>query len=215
MTYCVLGPRFANWLAVIAIDACISTSYAVETNASALARYSAICQEAGLVPIVEPEVLMDGNHDLARCAEVTEFVLKRVFMELSEARILLEGMVLKPNMVTPGKRGPRQASPEEVARATIRVIKRCVPIAVPGIAFLSDGQSDVDATANLNAINGIGGPWALTFSYGRALQTEALQTWAGRRDDEPAAQAAFTHRARMNGLAAQGRWSKDAEQAVV
>jgi fructose-bisphosphate aldolase class I len=139
--------------------------------------------------------------------------LKRVFMALSEAQVLLEGMILKPNMVMPGKRCLRQASAEEIARATIRVLNRCVPVAVPGIAFLSGGQADVDATANLNAINRIGGPWSLTFSYGRALQAAALTVWAGDRENTPAASAAFTHRAFMNGLAAQGRWSKDLEPA--
>ncbi|RTL85971.1 MAG: fructose-bisphosphate aldolase class I [Hyphomicrobiales bacterium] len=206
-----LGARFTKWRAVIGIDAHIPTPYAVDANASALARYSALCQEADLVPIVEPEVLMDGDHDLDRCAGVTEFVLKRVFLALSEAQVLLEGMILKPNMVVPGKRCPRQAAPEEVARATIRVLNRSVPVAVPGIAFLSGGQSDVDATANLNAINRIGGPWALTFSYGRALQAAPLKVWAGHGENAPAASAAFTHRAFMNGLAAQGRWSKDLE----
>lgn len=208
-----LGARFAKWRAVIGIDAHIPTPYAVEANASALARYSALCQEADLVAIVEPEVLMDGDHDLDRCADVTEFVLKRVFNELSEAQVLLEGTILKPNMVVPGKRCPRQASPEEVARATIRVLNRCVPVAVPGIAFLSGGQSDVDATANLNAINRVGGPWALTFSYGRALQAAALKAWAGHGENAPAASAAFAHRALMNGLAAQGRWLEDLETA--
>ncbi len=208
-----LGARFAKWRAVIGIDAHIPSRYAVEANASALARYSALCQDANLVPIVEPEVLMEGDHDLDRCGEVTELVLKRVFMALSEARVLLEGMILKPNMVVPGRKCPRQASPEEVARATIRILNRCVPVAVPGIAFLSGGQSDVDATANLNAVNRIGGPWTLTFSYGRALQAAALEAWAGHGENAPAASAAFTHRAFMNGLATRGRWSKDLETA--
>ncbi|HEY8128617.1 MAG TPA: class I fructose-bisphosphate aldolase, partial [Hyphomicrobium sp.] len=167
-----LGARFAKWRAVISVDSDrgIPTDFAIETNAQALARYAAFCQNADLVPIVEPEVLMDGEHDLERCGEVTECVLKTVFMRLYEARIFLEGMLLKPNMVVAGKKHPKRASPEEVALSTIRVLKNCVPAAVPGVAFLSGGQSDIEATANLDAINRLGGPWALTFSYGRALQ---------------------------------------------
>ncbi len=212
--YRARGARFAKWRAVISIDDRIPTPYAVEANASALARYSALCQEADLVPIVEPEVLMDGVHDLERSAEVTEFVLKSVFMELYAARVFLEGMILKPNMVVPGIRCTRQAPPEEVAQATIRVLNRSVPVAVPGSAFLSGGQCDLDATANLDAINRIGGPWALTFSYGRALQAAALKAWSGRQEDAPAARVAFAHRALMNGLAAQGQWSRDAERTT-
>ena len=189
------GARFAKWRAVIDIAEHIPTVYAVDANACALARYAALCQEADLVPIVEPEVLMDGAHSLERCAEVTEFVLKHVFMRLYEARVFLEGIVLKPNMVIPGKKCARQATPDEVAQATIGVLKNCVPLAVPGIAFLSGGQSDLEATANLDAINRLGGPWALTFSYGRALQTAALQAWAGKTENARAAQAAFAHRA--------------------
>jgi fructose-bisphosphate aldolase class I len=210
--YHALGARFAKWRAVIDIGGDIPTAYAVEANAVALARYAALCQESDLVPIVEPEVLMDGAHDLERCAEVTEFVLKTVFMKLYEARVLLEGAVLKPNMVVPGKKSARQASPDEVARATLRVLRNCAPVAVPGIAFLSGGQSDVEATANLDAINRLGGPWALTFSYGRALQAAPLKLWEGKPENVQAAQSAFAHRARMNALAAQGRWSNDAEQ---
>jgi fructose-bisphosphate aldolase class I len=210
--YHALGARFAKWRAVIAIGGDIPTAYAVEANAIALARYAALCQENDLVPIVEPEVLMDGAHDLERCAEVTEFVLKTIFMKLYEARVLLEGVVLKPNMVVPGKKSARRASPDEVARATLRVLRNCAPVAVPGIAFLSGGQSDVEATANLDAINRLGGPWALTFSYGRALQAAPLKLWEGKPENVQAAQSAFAHRARMNALAAQGRWSNDAEQ---
>ncbi len=216
VNYYGLGARFAKWRAVIDInrDAGAPTRYAVEANARALARYAAHCQNAKLTPIVEPEVLMDGDHDIERCAEVTELVLKRVFAALYEARVFLEGMVLKPNMVIPGKKNPHQAPPEQVAEATVRVLRRSVPIAVPGVAFLSGGQSDVEATANLDAINHIGGPWALTFSYGRALQASALKRWAGRPENVGAAQAAFTHRAQMNALASQGEWTEKQEQRV-
>jgi fructose-bisphosphate aldolase class I len=210
--YHALGARFAKWRVVIDIGEDIPTAYAVEANAVALARYAALCQESDLVPIVEPEVLMDGAHDLERCAEVTEIVLKTVFMKLYEARVLLEGAVLKPNMIVPGKKSARQASPDEVARATLRVLMNCAPVAVPGIAFLSGGQSEVEATANLDAINRLGGPWALTFSYGRALQAAPLKLWAGKPENVQAAQSAFAHRAHMNALAAQGLWSNDAEQ---
>lgn len=212
--YSARGARFAKWRAVIDIAENIPSRYAVEANAEALARYAALCQEADLVPIVEPEVLMDGAHSLERCAEASEFVLKRVFMRLYEARVFLEGSVLKPNMIVPGKRSSSRAQPEDVARATIRVLKTCAPAAVPGIAFLSGGQSDVEATANLDAINRLGGPWALTFSYGRALQAAALKAWAGKPASAAAAQAAFAHRAHMNALAAQGRWSDNAERAA-
>jgi fructose-bisphosphate aldolase class I len=174
-----------------------------------------LCQEADIVPIVEPEVLMDGAHDLDRCYEVTEFVLRTVFDELFEARVFLEGSVLKPNMVIPGKKSGKQASPDQIAEATVRLFKRCVPVAVPGIAFLSGGQSDVEATANLDAINRLGPlPWAITFSYGRALQAAPQKAWSGKSGNVNAAQAAFAHRARKNGLAAQGRWSQDQERAA-
>lgn len=211
-----LGARFAKWRAIIDIDCAqgIPTDFAIQANAQALARFAALCQEADLAPIVEPEVLMDGDHDLERCGEVTEFVLKSVFMRLYEARVFLEGIVLKPNMVVSGKKNPKRGSPEEVALATIRTLKNCVPTAVPGIAFLSGGQSDVEATANLDAINRLGGPWALTFSYGRALQAAAQKIWAGKPDNVRAAQAAFAHRARMNALAAQGRWMEKEERAA-
>ncbi|BDV37172.1 fructose-bisphosphate aldolase [Methylocystis bryophila] len=216
MNYYGLGARFAKWRAVIDInqDTGVPTEYAVEANARALARYAAHCQDANLAPIVEPEVLMDGDHDIERCAEVTEFVLNRVFAALYEARVFLEGMALKPNMVVAGKKCARRAPPEQVAEATLRVLRRTVPIAVPGVAFLSGGQSDVEATANLDAINRIRGPWALTFSYGRALQTSALKCWAGKPENVKAAQAAFTHRARMNALASQGRWTEKQEEAA-
>jgi fructose-bisphosphate aldolase class I len=213
--YYDLGARFAKWRAVIDIADSIPTDYAVKANAHALGRYAALCQEADIVPIVEPEVLMDGSHDLDRCYEVTEFVLRTVFDELFEARVFLEGSVLKPNMVISGKKSEKQAMPEQIADATIRLFKRCVPVAVPGIAFLSGGQSDVEATANLDAINRLRPlPWAITFSYGRALQAAPQKAWSGKPSNVAAAQAAFAHRARMNGLAAMGRWSKDQEKAA-
>lgn len=209
--YSSRGARFAKWRAVIDIAENIPSRYAVEANANALARYAALCQEAGLTPIVEPEVLMDGAHSLERCAEITGFLLERVFARLYEARVFLEGIVLKPNMILPGRKSAHRAAPEEVARATIRVLKAHAPAAVPGIAFLSGGQSDIEATANLDAIDRLGGPWALTFSYGRALQAAALKAWAGRRENAVAAQKAFAHRAHMNALASLGRWS-DADE---
>ncbi|MEA2860370.1 MAG: fructose-bisphosphate aldolase, class [Methylobacteriaceae bacterium] len=213
--YYDLGGRFAKWRAVIDIADGIPTEYAVRANAHALGRYAALCQEADIVPIVEPEVLMDGAHDLDRCYEVTEFVLRTVFNELFDARVFLEGTVLKPNMVIPGKKSEKQASPDHIAEATVRLFKRCVPVAVPGIAFLSGGQSDVQATANLDAINRLRPlPWAITFSYGRALQAAPQNAWAGKAGNVPSAQAAFAHRARMNGLAAMGRWSQDQEKAA-
>jgi len=213
--YYDLGARFAKWRAVIDIGEGIPTEYAVRANAHALGRYAALCQEADIVPIVEPEVLMDGAHDLDRCYEVTDFVLRTVFNELFDARVFLEGSVLKPNMVIPGKKSQKQASPDEIAEATVRLFKRCVPVAVPGIAFLSGGQSDVEATANLDAINRLGPlPWAITFSYGRALQAAPQKAWSGKAGNVKAAQAAFEHRARMNGLAAMGRWSRDQEKAA-
>lgn len=209
-----LGARFAKWRAVIQIGGGVPTDFAIEANARALARYAGLCQEAGIVPIVEPEVLMDGAHDLARCYDVTEFVLKTVFMELYKARVFLEGMILKPNMIVPGRACAEKASPDEVAQATIRVLRNCAPAVAPGVAFLSGGQSDVEATANLDAISRLGGPWALTFSYGRALQDAAQKAWAGRPENMRAAQAAFAHRARMNSLAAQGRWSEGEERTA-
>jgi fructose-bisphosphate aldolase class I len=213
--YYGLGARFAKWRAVIDIADGIPTRAAIAANAHALARYAALCQEADIVPIVEPEVLMDGGHSLARCSEVTEEVLKQVFVQLYEMRIFLEGIVLKPNMVVPGKKAPRQARVEDVAEATVRVLKNCVPSAVPGIAFLSGGQSDVEATAHLDAINHLGPlPWAVTFSYGRALQAAAQKAWSGKPENVPAAQAAFAHRARMNGLAATGEWAEPLEAAA-
>jgi fructose-bisphosphate aldolase class I len=207
-----LGAKFAKWRAVIDIGAGIPSHAAVKANAHALARYAALCQDEDIVPIVEPEVLMDGDHDIDRCYAVTEWVLKTVYQELYDARVALEGSVLKPNMVVPGKKSAKRASVEEVATRTVKVLKACVPAAVPGIAFLSGGQSDEEATAHLDAINRIGGvPWKLTFSYGRALQAAPQKAWSGKRENVSAAQRAFAHRARMNGLAALGQWKHDLE----
>jgi fructose-bisphosphate aldolase, class I len=208
-----LGAKFAKWRAVITIGRGIPTFACIRANAHALARYAALCQEQSIVPIVEPEVLMDGDHDIGRCSEVTEWVLKTVYAELYEARVALEGSVLKPNMVLPGEKSAKRASVVQVAEATIRVLKECVPAAVPGIAFLSGGQSDEEATAHLDAINKIGGlPWPVTFSYGRALQAAPQHAWRGRSDNVAAAQRAFVHRAQMNGLAALGRWKAELEK---
>jgi fructose-bisphosphate aldolase class I len=213
--YYKLGARFAKWRAVIDIGAGIPSYTGIKANAHALARYAALCQEADIVPIVEPEVLMDGDHDIDRCAEVTEWVLREVYQELYYNRVVLEGTVLKPNMVIAGKKCPKQATVEEVAHKTILVLKRTVPAAVPGIAYLSGGQSDEQATANLDAINRMGGfPWKMTFSYGRALQTAPQKAWAGKPANVPAAQKAFSHRARMNGLATLGEWKADLEKAA-
>lgn len=212
--YYELGARFAKWRAVIDIADGIPTWTSVKTNAHALARYAALCQEANIVPIVEPEVLMDGDHDIQRCADVTEWVLKTVYEELYEQRVVLEGTILKPNMIVPGKKSAKQVSVEEVAERTIMVLERCVPVAVPGIAFLSGGQSDEQATAHLDAMNKIGGfPWNMTFSYGRALQAAPQKAWSGKKENVSAAQKAFAHRAKMNGLASLGEWSKDLESA--
>ncbi|HXG79999.1 MAG TPA: class I fructose-bisphosphate aldolase [Methyloceanibacter sp.] len=211
--YRALGAKFCKWRAVIDIGQGIPSYNCINANAHALARYAALCQEEDLVPIVEPEVLMDGDHTIDRCYEVTEWVLKTVYRELYFARVQLEGTVLKPNMVVPGKKCAAKASVEEVAEKTLRVLKACVPPAVPGIAFLSGGQSDVEATAHLNAMNKIGGvPWKLTFSYGRALQAAPQKAWAGKPENVPAAQAAFAHRAAMNGLATLGKWSAEQEK---
>jgi fructose-bisphosphate aldolase class I len=207
------GARFAKWRAVIDIGAGIPTYACIHTNAHALARYAALCQVNQIVPIVEPEVLMDGEHDIDRCVEVTTAVLKETFQQLYYQRVALEGMVLKPNMAIAGKKSKSQASVQEVAEKTVKMLKECVPGAVPGIAFLSGGQSDGDATAHLDAMNKIGGlPWSLTFSYGRALQAAPQKTWAGRQENVAAAQRAFTHRAEMNGLAAKGQWKADMEK---
>jgi fructose-bisphosphate aldolase, class I len=208
-----LGAKFAKWRAVIDIGPGIPSHAAVMTNAHALARYAALCQDEDIVPIVEPEVLMDGDHDADRCATVTEWVLNTVFDQLYDQGIALEGIVLKPNMVLPGKKSPKRASIEEVAEKTLRVLKATVPAAVPGIAFLSGGQSDEEATAHLDAINKLGPlPWRVTFSYGRALQHAPQKAWSGKPENVAAAQRAFGHRARMNGLAALGQWQADLER---
>jgi fructose-bisphosphate aldolase class I len=209
------GARFAKWRAVIDIGSGrnIPTMTAIHVNAHALARYAALCQAAQIVPIVEPEVLMDGDHDIDRCFEVTQRVLNKTFQELRVQRVALEGMILKPNMAIAGKKSPKQASVEEVAEKTVRLLKACVPAAVPGIAFLSGGQSDEDATAHLDAMNRIGSlPWRLTFSYGRALQAAPQKAWSGKSGNVAAGQRAFTHRARMNSLATKGEWKADLEK---
>jgi fructose-bisphosphate aldolase class I len=207
------GARFAKWRAVIDIGPGIPSYTAISTNAHALARYAALCQAAQIVPIVEPEVLMDGDHDIDRCAEVTEFMLKETFQQLYYQRVALEGMVLKPNMAIAGKKSAKKASVQEVAERTVKMLKDCVPSSVPGIAFLSGGQSDEEATAHLDAMNKIGGlPWKLTFSYGRALQAAPQKAWAGKSENVAAAQRAFSHRAKMNGLASKGEWKADLEK---
>ncbi|HJW80188.1 MAG TPA: class I fructose-bisphosphate aldolase [Beijerinckiaceae bacterium] len=208
-----LGARFAKWRAVIDIGERKPSYAAILANAHALARYAALCQEADIVPIVEPEVLMDGGHDIQTCAQVTEWVLKEVYQQLYYQNVVLEGTVLKPNMIVPGNKSEKRASVDEVAERTIEVLKRCVPSAVPGIAFLSGGQSDEEATAHLDAMNRIGGlPWKLTFSYGRALQAAPQKAWGGRNENVAAAQRAFSHRAKMNGLAALGQWQNELEK---
>ena len=210
--YYRLGARFAKWRAVIDIGEGIPSYACISANAHALARYAALCQQAQIVPIVEPEVLMDGDHDIDTCAQYTEWVLKTVFEQLYYNKVKLEGMVLKPNMVVPGKKCTKQASVQDVAERTLRVLKACVPAAVPGIAFLSGGQSDEDATAHLNAMNTMGDlPWALTFSYGRALQAAPQKAWGGKAENVAKAQAAFAHRAKMNSLASTGKWGKQME----
>ena len=211
--YHKLGARFAKWRAVIDIADGIPTSYAIEANAQALARYAALCQENDIVPIVEPEVLMDGGHTIERCEAVTSATLQAVFEQLAKHRILLEGMVLKPNMVISGKKAPKRAPPEEVAAATLRILKRHVPPAVPGIAFLSGGQSPEEATLHLSLMNKQGPlPWNLTFSYGRALQDTALKAWGGSPDKFGAGQKEFAKRAKLNGLATTGAYSPDLEK---
>jgi fructose-bisphosphate aldolase class I len=211
--YRALGAKFAKWRAVIDIGKGIPTYNCILANAHALARYAALCQQEGIVPIVEPEVLMDGDHDIDTCYQATELTLKIVFEQLYFQKIALEGMVLKPNMAISGKKCAKQASVQEVAEKTVKLLKSCVPAAVPGIAFLSGGQSDEAATAHLDAMNKIGNlPWKLTFSYGRALQAAPQKAWCGKSENVAAAQRAFTHRAAMNGLAALGQWKQDLER---
>jgi fructose-bisphosphate aldolase, class I len=211
--YRSLGALFAKWRAVIDIGEGIPSTFAIEANAHALARYAALCQENGIVPIVEPEVLMDGAHSLERCEQVTNQVLATVFGQLFEHRILLEGMVLKPNMVISGKKAAHRAGPEVVAEATLRTLRRHVPPAVPGIAFLSGGQSPTEATLHLALMNRVGAPlpWSLTFSYGRALQDTALKAWGGSPANFAAGQREFARRAKLNGLATLGRYTAEME----
>jgi fructose-bisphosphate aldolase class I len=211
--YHKLGARFAKWRAVIDIAPGIPSYNCINANAQALARYAALAQENGIVPIVEPEVLMDGDHDIQRCEDVTAWTLQEVFNQLFYAKVALEGMILKPNMIVPGKKCAKQNSVQEVAERTVKVLKRHVPGAVPGIAFLSGGQSDEEATAHLSAMNALGGlPWPLTFSYGRALQAAPQKAWSGKTENVGAGQAAFAHRAAMNSLASLGKWTEAAEK---
>ncbi len=213
--YRALGAQFAKWRAVITIGKDIPTKACINANAKALALYAAFCQEAGLVPIVEPEVLMDGDHSIARCEEVTEATLVSVFAELREYRVSLEGMLLKPNMVLAGKQASKQASVAEVAESTLRTLRRAVPTLVPGIVFLSGGQSAELATEHLNAMNAMGTlPWELSFSYGRALQDHALKAWKGSAANMAAAQKQFHHRAKCNSAARYGKYSEKVEKAA-
>lgn len=213
--YRELGAKFAKWRAVITIGDGIPTYTCLEANAHALARYAALCQEGGFVPIVEPEVLLDGSHSVERCQEVSEQTLKVTFTALFLHRVNLEGMILKPSMVVSGKDNPRQAGVEEVAERTLRCLKRTVPAAVPGIAFLSGGQSAVSATEHLNAMNQLGPhPWQVSFSYARALQDPALKAWKGEAANVAAAQKIFYHRAKMNGAARRGRYTSQMEEAA-
>jgi fructose-bisphosphate aldolase, class I len=215
--YYKLGARFAKWRAVIDIAGDeIPSGYCISANVHALARYAALCQEANIVPIVEPEVLMDGSHDIDRCYDVTEFTLKSLFDELYAQDVALEGTILKPNMVISGKKCAKRAGVDEVAEMTVRVLRASVPAALPGIVFLSGGQSDIEATAHLNAMNADYKdkmPWAVSFSYGRALQAAPLKAWGGKAQNTAAAQAAFAHRAKMNSLAQLGGWSEGLETA--
>ena len=219
--YYELGARFAKWRAVIEIgrdeDYSIPSYYALRANAHALGRYAALCQEANIVPIVEPEVLMDGDHDIDRCYEVTAQGLRLLYQELFEQRVALEGTILKPNMIVPGKKCKDQASTEQIAEMTVACFRENVPAAVPGIVFLSGGQSELEATKNLNEMNKTYKdemPWGLSFSYGRALQASALDEWKGQDANVEKAQHAFDHRARMNGLAQTGAWSEAVEKAA-
>ncbi|HUR41570.1 MAG TPA: class I fructose-bisphosphate aldolase [Verrucomicrobiae bacterium] len=209
------GARFAKWRGVITIGKGIPSDYCIHTNAHALARYAALCQEQDIVPIVEPEVLMDADNTIEVCEDVTDRTLKAVFDELYRQRVVLEGIVLKPNMVISGKKCKVQADRKTVAARTLAVLKRHVPATVPGIAFLSGGQSDEDATAHLDEMNKLGGgPWVLSFSYGRALQAAALKAWSGKAGNVTAGQKAYLHRAKMNGLAAVGEWQQKLEKAA-
>ena len=216
--YVKMGAKFAKWRAVINIGKDIPSAACIIANAHALARYAAICQATGLVPIVEPEVIMDTDHSIERCEEVTEWALNAVYDALYNQKVVLEGTVLKPSMVISGKGNSRQAPVDEVAERTVKVLKRCVPAAVSGIVFLSGGQSDELATDHLNAMNkkfGQGLPWPLSFSYGRALQAASLKVWKGAQSNVGAGQTALLHRSRMNSLAAAGRYSADAERQAI
>ena len=215
-TYKTQGARFAKWREVYGVTDSNPTALGVSANAEVLARYAAICQSEGIVPIVEPEVLIDGDHTMARCRDVSEAVLHAVFEALHRHGVRLEGMILKPSMVLPGKGHPPKANPEQVAAATVEVLRRMVPAAVPTINFLSGGQDAEEATANLNAMNVMfaNAPWVLSFSYARALQDPVMRTWAGRKDNVPAAQRAFHHRLRMNSLARAGKWRPEMERAA-
>jgi len=214
--YFNLGAVFAKWRAVFAIGAGVPTRVGIQVNAHALARYASQCQEVGLVPIVEPEVLMDGDHSLQRCEEVTTEVLYQVFDQLFDLRVILEGMLLKPNMVLPGKHAPQQASVEQVAEATLRTLRRTVPAAVPGVVFLSGGQTPEQATAHLNAMNAMHqAPWELSFSYGRALQDPTLKAWRGQAAQTVDGQRLFYHRSRLNSAAREGKYSTEMEKSEV
>ncbi|MFP4162920.1 MAG: class I fructose-bisphosphate aldolase [Chitinispirillaceae bacterium] len=205
--YRSLGARFAKWRAVLSISDKTPSDLCIKANAEALARYAALCQENEIVPIVEPEVLMDGNHDISACERATEKTLGILFEILREHKVFFEGLILKPNMVVPGKNSTVQSNAEEVANATIRTLRRTVPAAVPGIAFLSGGQESVHATRHLNAMNRmVGNPWKLTFSFSRALQQQPMDIWKGRRENEPEAQSVFVHRARCNSAASSGSY---------
>ncbi|MDP6708773.1 MAG: fructose-bisphosphate aldolase class I [Alphaproteobacteria bacterium] len=213
--YAKLGAKFTKWRAVITIGHTIPSRYGIEANAHALARYAALSQEAGLVPIVEPEVLMDGSHTIERCQKVTEATLQEVYNQLATHRVQLEGTLLKPNMVVAGSDCETQAGIEQVAEMTVASLRRRVPGAVPGIVFLSGGQSEQEATAHLNAMNVLGRqPWELSFSYGRALQQSALKAWGGEAGNAARAQAVYLHRARMNGLARSGDYKPELEPAA-
>jgi len=212
--YFKLGARFAKWRAVITIGDGIPTHTCIYANAHALARYAAACQAASIVPMIEPEVLLEGKHTIERCEEVTEATLRATFAALAAYNVSFEHTILKASMVVSGNANARQAGVDEVAERTLRVLKRTVPAALPGVVFLSGGQSDVSATAHLDAMNRLGAPWPLTFSYSRALQNTALKAWSGKSANVGAAQAAFAHRARMNGLAAEGKWKMDLEKSA-
>jgi len=213
--YVGLGAKFAKWRAVYDTGPRMPSYTSISGNAQALARYGALCVEGGLVPIVEPELLMDGDHDIDACEMVTEWILKEVYQQLYYAKVPLERTVLKPNMVIAGKKCAKPAGRSEVAERTVKVLKRSVPAAVPGIAFLSGGQSDEDATAHLSLMNQLGPlPWKLSFSYGRALQAAALKAWGGKSENVAAGQRAFSHRARMNGAASLGKWTEQMEKAA-